>query len=475
MIRPIIDVLVVDEQRLLERWQSNPQVRDEHFLVSMARLPRGLQQEVLNMVDQQERWQECYGSDFQVNACVVDTSLLPIELSERVAAAVLGDETGVLIHGDAVRGMRYLQTRSDISLRCAYADPPYNTGGDDFPYVDGMPHSHWLCFMEQILKALAEVCETGVVMLSIGDREAPRLQLLLQECFGEENGFGPVIVQVNKGGRDYLPIALTHEYLLGSGLGGAPKVIELPRVGQGFRYSDAKGGWDERELRNRNPRFHKNNRPNLYYPFYVNLDSDDENGHCDVSLEAQDGWLAVWPLNAKGESSVWRWGRSKSGEAVLEGQVSTAGIVARKTRNGKYNIYEKLRKTTTKAKSIWEDSSVRTEQGSIELRGLFGAALFPHPKPRALVERCLQLGSEPGQWVLDFFGGSGTTADAALSLARQGLGVRPVVLIERGEHFERVLKRRVVKAAYSGNWASGRPVDAAPVSVCYRVVTLRDW
>ena len=82
----------------------------------------------------------------------------------------------------------------------------------------------------------------------------------------------------------------------------------------------------------------------------------------------------------------------------------------------------KASKDDVKAKSIWDDSAVRTEQGSIELRQLLGGgAPFPHPKPRALVERCLQLGSGEGEWVLDFFGGSGTTADAAISLERQGL------------------------------------------------------
>ncbi len=85
------------------------------------------------------------------------------------------------------------------------------------------------------------------------------------------------------------------------------------------------------------------------------------------------------------------------------------------------------------------------------------------------------MGSGPGEWVIVFFGGSGCRADEALSLARRGEGLRQVALIEHGSHFERVLKPRVLKAAYSGSWADARPQDETPVSVCYRVVELADW
>jgi adenine-specific DNA-methyltransferase len=471
----LIAALVQVEEGLLAKWRAEPRVKRSSLLVSLDRVPEALHAEIEACAAQTQRWSELYGESARGTGRGVDTSLLSRELAARVESSVTGELTGVLIEGDAVHGMRYLRDQTEISVRCAYADPPYNTGGDGFPYVDGMPHASWLSFMEQNLLALGELCPTGRIMLSIGDREAPRLQLLLQEIFGEDSSFGPVIVQVNKGGRDYLPIATTHEFVLGSGIGGSPKLRELPKAGLVFRFEDALGGWNERELRNRNPRFHKHNRPNLYYPFYVNPNPVDGSEHREVSLEERQGWVTVWPLNAKGESSVWRWGRPKAGAALVAGSPARSEILARLTRNGRYNIYEKVRKTTTKAKSIWDDSAFRTEQGSIELRQLFGAAPFPHPKPRALVERCIQLGSEPGEWVLDFFAGSGTTADAALSLARQGQGLRPVALIEHGSHFERVLKPRVLKAAYTGRWADGLPVDRKPVSVCYRVVELEDW
>jgi adenine-specific DNA-methyltransferase len=471
----LISSLTVAEESLLEKWRAVPVVDERSLLVSLDRLPEALRGEIETCVAQQERWTELYGQEATGEGRVVDTSLLPRALATRVASSFTGELSGVLIEGDAARGMRYLETLPGIRLRCAYADPPYNTGGDGFPYVDGMPHGSWLCFMEQNLRALASVCPEGQVMLSIGDREAPRLQLLLQHLFGEDKRFGPVIVQVNKGGRDYLPIATTHEFILGSGIGAPAQLRELPKPGLVFRFEDARGGWNERELRNRNPRFHKLNRPNLYYPFFVNPCPVDSGSHCEVSLSPQPGWVEVWPLNRKGESSVWRWGRPKVESALTAGEPSASELVARRTRSGRFNIYEKVRKTTTKAKSIWDDSTVRTEQGSIELRQLFGEALFPHPKPRALVERCLALGSAPGEWVLDFFAGSGTTADAALSLARRGDGLRPVVLIEQGEHFERILKPRILKAAYSGSWVDGVPACEEGVSVCYRVVKLQDW
>ena len=57
---------------------------------------------------------------------------------------------------------------------------------------------------------------------------------------------------------------------------------------------DSLGGFELRELRNRNIKFNKENRPNLYYPFYINPATEDEHGLHEISLEPKDGWIELY-------------------------------------------------------------------------------------------------------------------------------------------------------------------------------------
>ena len=83
--------------------------------------------------------------------------------------------------------------------------------------------------------------------------------------------------------------------------------------GQGaFDKKDNISEFEERELRNRNPKFGKFNRPNLFYPIYANPNLVDECGYCPVSLDKSDDFnIEILPLNSEGEESCWRWGQEK--------------------------------------------------------------------------------------------------------------------------------------------------------------------
>ena len=104
----------------------------------------------------------------------------------------------------------------------------------------------------------------GTIFISIDDNEQPRIRMLCEEVFGEKNFISQIIVQTNKGGRDYLEIANTHEYLLCFGRSEDVKLHKLPKDISSLKYNDSLGIYDIRELRNRNPKFNKENRPNLF-------------------------------------------------------------------------------------------------------------------------------------------------------------------------------------------------------------------
>ncbi len=374
-----------------------------------------------------------------------------------------GSARDAMIEGDNLDGLKLLRPAYAGTVQAVYIDPPYNTG-HDFVYRDrfaedaaaylrrtgqtdeagarlvanpehhGRFHSRWLEMMEPRLRVAHELLrDDGLMFVSIDDHEVHHLRVLLDEVFGPECFVAQVVVVSNRGGRDYLRIATTHEYLLCYGKSPDAPVRQLARTGPPPRHRDARGPYELRELRNRNPRFSPANRPNLFYAVHVDPQGADEAGLCPVSLEPHDGWASVEPRNRTGAASVWRWGRPRLQSALVAGDVGASEVVARRRRDGVFNIYEKYRSQTTKARSVWDESEMRSEQGTRTLRQWLGVAAFDHPKPVALVERCLTLATDPDGLVLDFFAGSGTTAEAVYRLDASDGGTRRFVLMQLPE------------------------------------------
>jgi len=365
----------------------------------------------------------------------------------------------VLVEGDNLALLQTLRPAYAERFSLVYMDPPYNTGRDFVyrdrfgegreaflrrtgqvdatgtplrpnPRSDGRYHSAWLGMMyARLWHARTLLHPQGVLCVSIDDHEVHHLRMLLDEIFGEDCFIAQVVVVTNRGGRDYLRIATGHEYLLVYGATPGAEIRELPKAPPRGALSDAQGPYVLRELRNRNPKFHPGNRPNLFYPFYVDPSREDGNGGLAVSLQPRPGYdTVVEPRNAAGAGSVWRWGRPKVEAALLDDDPVRSQVVAKQRRDGGFNIYEKHRKSTAKAKGLWDEAMMRTEQGTLDLREALGQPIFDHPKPVALVQRCVQLATDPDGLVLDPFAGSGTTAAAVARANASDGGTRACVL-----------------------------------------------
>ena len=387
------------------------------------------------------------------------------------------DATGnVVIEGDNLEVLKVLQKHYYGKIKMIYIDPPYNTGGD-FVYPDdyadpigtylertgqsdtegklstntesdGRFHSNWLNMMYPRLKLARNLLsEDGVLAISIDDNELARLRMLGDEIFGEHNWQASVVTVANPGGRDYKEVAICHESLLIYTRTPGTKLNEISKEVH-FKLSDRKGGFELRELRNRNPKFHRENRPNLFFPFYVDPTSTTDDGYCEVSLEKSDRFtVEVFPRNSQGKDSCWRWGRPKASEHIVAGSAYESEVVARQKRDGGWNFYEKSRRSTTKVKSLWAETPMRTEDGTREVRALFGATVFDHPKPLALVRRCAEIATNPDSIVLDFFAGSGTTAHAVMALNAEDGGNRRCISVQLPESTDEQSEAR--KAGYA--------------------------
>lgn len=78
-------------------------------------------------------------------------------------------------------------------------------------------------------------------------------------------------------------------------------------------------------------------------------------------------------------------------------------------------------------------------------------------------------------WVVDPFGGSGTTAHAVININRDEGTSRRFILFEMGEHFDTVLVPRILKATYSKDWKDGKPVDRKGLSALYKIIRLESY
>ena len=372
----------------------------------------------------------------------------------------------LLIKGDNLEVLKHLSNAYYEKIKMIYIDPPYNTGGDGFVYADDRKftveelqelagiseerakrilaftqsksnsHSAWLTFMyPRLYIAKQLLTEDGVIFISIDDNEVAQLRLLMDEIFGEENFYSNIIVRSNSRGQTFNQIAKTHENIVIFTKSINADLLELEKSSENsdLNLNDDIGKFNIRELRNRNPKFGKHNRPNLFYPIYVNKNTVDKNGFYSASLIKSEKYnIKVEPFNSKGIESCWRWGTKKFNDNLKSSTLSS-NVIAKQKNDGSYGIYEKYRKTTFKSKSIWNENSFLTETGTIELKKLGFNDEFDFPKPVELIKRCINLTIKNNDTILDFFTGSGTTGDAVMQLNAEDGGNRKFILVQLPE------------------------------------------
>jgi len=269
---------------------------------------------------------------------------------------------------------------------------------------------------------------TGLIFISIDDNEQAHLRILCDKIFGEANYRATIVVRGNPRGRDYGGIARTHDYILVYAKTEGAQILSITEESKEFPYEDKRGGFEVRELRNRNVAFNIQNRPNLYYPFYINPQKEVGNGFLEISLEKQKGSVELFPKESQGVKTVWRWGKPKA-KANLNTE-----IVAKKMKDGGYQIVEKYRKKEKMARSIWDDKDVNTEKGTLLVKEMLGEKIFAYPKPAEMLMRIVEMASATNDiTVLDFFAGSGTTGHSVLKLNAEDGGSRKFILCTNNE------------------------------------------
>lgn len=375
------------------------------------------------------------------------------------------DTQNVYIEGDNLEVLKLLQTAYFNKIKMIYIDPPYNTG-NDFVYEDdfadpmarykevtqqttksnpetmGRYHTNWLNMMYPRLRLAANLLtDDGVIFISIDDNEITNLRKISDEVFGEENFVAQLTTIVKPEGRRYGFFAKTHENILVFAKNiDKIHLNEIVVDGSTYQYYDEIGGFNLKGLRNRNVQaFNSSNRPNLRYPFYVNINNPDKNNLCKVSLEPIEDYQEVWASTINGLESIWRWGKEKAQNEIDE-------LAAYKGNDGEIRIFQKERKLTQMAKTVLMDKNYISNKGTKEVQELLGKGLFDFPKPIELIKLLLSIGTDSDDIILDFFSGSATTAHAVMQLNAEDGGNRKFICVQLPELCDE--KSEAYKAGY---------------------------
>lgn len=349
----------------------------------------------------------------------------------------------LFIEGDNLEVLKLLQKSYANKVKMIYIDPPYNTG-KEFIYPDkfqenldtylkytgqvddegakfssnteshGRYHSNWLMMMfPRLLLAKSLLRRDGVIFISIDDHEAANLQSICDEIFGLENFLGKISVVSNlKGRSDDKYFATAHNYLLAYQRGefiskGVPlpeeylsDYSEVDESGRRFRLQG---------LRKRGSGAKREDRPNMFYPFYVNKN----NGEVSLTRDNEHD-CEVIPKLSDGTDGRWRWGSNTAKERIVELVGKPVG------KNSRWDIFQIDYADTEdgekriKPKSIWMGAEFANEAGTLEVKNLIGKGIFDTPKPTGLINYILEQTVSDEDIVLDFFAGSATTAHAVM-------------------------------------------------------------
>lgn len=229
-----------------------------------------------------------------------------------------------------------------------------------------------------------------------------------------------------------------------------------------YKYTDSEGyKYALRDLRKRGGADTRESRDNLFFPIYY------DKGTKSLSLERQsEGDVEIFPIKSNGVEGCWRWGPSKVKEnlSILE-----AKYVKKSDKwNISYRVYldkvdieddacdemsaddwdedtlEPFEKTS-KPKSFWWGPELSTDNAGKLLKKILGnsGGSFDNSKSPYLIRKILYMATQKNDVILDSFAGSGTTAQAVLSLNKEDGGSRKFILVECEDYADNVTAERV--------------------------------
>lgn len=354
----------------------------------------------------------------------------------------------IIIEGDNLEALKTLLPQYEGQIKCISIDPPYNTGIESWVYNDNVNHpkikewinqvvgkegddlsrhDKWLCMIYPRLKLLHKLLkEDGLIFINIDDNELHNLIAIMNEIFGVKNKISILVWSLGTGtqaghfvrAHEYILVYAKNKDLVPNFKGGdgyiehsALKKISVKNPESTFQYKagvrfdaedgyELKGSWGGSEKTT-----------------LVSGRMIAENGKLKEDVELSAGYAMKSQMKSlfSGKETY-----DTKGQRVLDFYFNRNGVLR----------YKKEKSVVNPPTVISDIASTKT--GSDELKKIFEVSPFDFPKPSDLIKYLVELGSKPGDIVLDSFGGSGTTGHAVLK-ANIDSGIRNFILIQMNE------------------------------------------
>lgn len=360
-----------------------------------------------------------------------------------------------IIKGDNLDVLKILKSAYSEKIKMIYIDPPYNTKNDNFIYPDNFrkdykailqevglleiddegneiesetlqffkniqstrTHSGWLSFMLPRLKLARDLLrEDGVIFISIDDNEQANLKILCDEIFGEENFVAQISWrQFHSVKNDAKNFSKNIEYILCYAKSFMENIIQNEVFDKADSYK--KNDNDGKGFYKLDPVWAKSGTNTETYAF--------KNGK---QWSPPSGTFWRYSLDTIKQMET-------NNEIVFDGKNPMAKRFLNNVSIGR------------KSSTFWDGKEVGfTLNGDLEVKNIFnGNKIFENPKPIGLLKRICEISTKSDDIILDFFAGSGTTAQAVMELNKEDGGNRKFILVQIDEPIKDDKKS---KAAY---------------------------
>lgn len=376
------------------------------------------------------------------------------------------DTENMLINADNLLALKALEQNFTGRIKCIYIDPPYNTGNAFEYYDDGIEHSLWLSLMKPRLDILRNLLsKDGAIFVQIDDEEASYLKVLMDEVFGRQNFINTVSVNMKNiagasgGGEDkrlkknveYIHI-FAKDYLSLPNFKGIFDYVPISELVESYRQEGK--SWKYTSI--------------LFFEgekTYVGSTVDGDQNEIKIYIRKNPVIKSINQI-IREEGITEKEAYFKYSQKIFEAKDAQSSIRQRiiaareelkitedllsieyipKTGKNKGQLYEQFYKGSQCRLFAWLSDIGENIEGVLYKKNRLGTywdatstinnltkeggVKFPNgKKPESLIQKILELSTNEGDWVLDSFLGSGSTAATAHKMKRKYIG------IELGQH-----------------------------------------